>query len=155
MLTDSDLERFWKYVDKTDSCWLWKASLNTYGYGCFWWNKKQHQSHRISWLIKYGAGSDKLLLHSCDNPNCVNPDHLREGTQADNIKDKMIRNRQAKGEKNGQAKLTEEQVLAMKEKYETGGHSLAGLGREYGISVTAVMYIVTGRNWSHLHKGKA
>jgi hypothetical protein len=154
MLTEKDLMRFWKYVVKTDSCWNWTASVNTYGYGCFWWDKKQHQSHRISWLIAYGKQSDKLLLHSCDNPRCVNPEHLREGTQADNMKDKVSRRRHAFGERNAQSRLTEAQVLAIKEKHANGA-TMRGLGREYGVSKTAISQIVKGKHWVHLHKGKA
>ncbi len=154
MLTEKDLERFWKYVEKTDTCWNWKASVNTYGYGCFWWNRKQHQSHRISWMIKYGLNSTMLLLHSCDNARCVNPEHLREGTQSDNIKDKVSRIRQAKGEKNGISRLTEQQVLCIIEEYKIGNTSHAKLGKKYGVSRTAIKYILDGRNWSYLHKGK-
>jgi hypothetical protein len=153
MLTDSDLERYWKYVEKTDTCWLWKASLNTYGYGCFWWNKKQWQAHRVAWIIAHGHIPEKLLLHSCDNPRCVNPDHMREGTQKDNMLDKTSRKRQAVGERAGQAKLKEQQVLEIIEKHKNG-QSMESLGRDYGVSATAVKYIVIGRNWSHLHKGK-
>jgi len=140
MISDKVLERFWKYVDKTDNCWIWKASLNTYGYGCFWWNKKQHQAHRASWYIKHGNHSDKLLLHSCDNPACVNPEHIREGTQADNMKDKVIRRRQVKGQNHGQSRLTEGQVLAILKKY-SEGVSTRTLGKQYGVSKTAIIYI--------------
>lgn len=154
MINDKDLERFWKYVEKTDTCWNWKASLNTYGYGCFWWNRKQHQSHRVSWYIKYGKHSDKLLLHSCDNPACVNPEHLREGAQSDNMKDKVGRRRQATGESHGQSRLTEEQVVAILKKHSEGA-STRKLGKEYNVSKTAILYIIKGKNWAYLQKRKA
>jgi len=154
MISDKDLQRFWKYVSKTDGCWLWTAALNTYGYGCFWWNKKQHQSHRVSWYIKHGVDSNKLLLHSCDNPACVNPEHLREGTQADNMKDKVKRRRQALGEKNGNCRLTEKDVLDILSRHKAGD-SIRGLGREYGVSKTAISHILKGVNWKYLTKGKA
>jgi hypothetical protein len=154
MLSEGDLERFWKYVEKTDTCWLWKASVNTYGYGCFWWNRKQHQSHRISWYIKHNKHSEKLLLHSCDNAACVNPDHLREGTQSDNMKDKVKRRRQAIGEKVGSSRLKEWQVLDILKKH-SEGISISELTKQYPVSDTAIKYIIIGRNWSYLHKGKA
>jgi hypothetical protein len=153
MLTEKDLERFWKYVEKTDNCWNWTASLNTYGYGCFWWNRKQHQSHRVSWYIQYGMFPKDCLLHICDNPKCVNPSHLKEGTQIDNIHDKKNKRRQAYGERMGGSKLKESQVIEIMEKHSLG-ESIANLSREYKVSDTAIKYILIGRNWSYLHKGK-
>ena len=153
MLTDKNLTRFWNYVDKTDNCWNWTAALNTYGYGCFWWDKKQHQSHRISWLIAYGSFPADCLLHICDNPKCVKPDHLKEGSQADNMADKKHKRRQAFGERIGKSKLTESQVLDILKKH-SEGQSMFSLGKEYGVSDTAISYIVKGKNWSYLHKGK-
>jgi hypothetical protein len=141
--------RYWKYVEKTDSCWNWTASVNTYGYGCFWWNKKQHQAHRISWYIKHGSLPKNLLLHICDNPKCVNVEHLQEGTQADNMKDKVKKRRQAIGENNGQSRLTEAQVLDIK-KALVNGASMRSLAKKYGVSKTAIKYILIGRTWSYL-----
>lgn len=154
MLTDKDLARFWNYVDKTNDCWNWTAAVNTYGYGCFWWNKKQHQSHRVSWFIAYGTHPADCLLHICDNPKCVNPSHLKEGSQVDNMADKKHKRRQAFGEKMAASKLTESDVLDIYKKH-AEGQSLASLGREYGVSDTAISHVVKGKNWSHLHKGKA
>lgn len=151
LISESDYKRFWKYVNKTENCWNWTASVNTYGYGCFWWNGKQWQAHRVSWYIKYNSFPKDCLLHICDNPRCINPQHLKEGSQKDNIQDKVLKQRQAKGSNNGNARLTEEEVLSIKNKY-SKGQSLRSLAKEYTVSKTAIKYIIIGRTWSYLNE---
>jgi hypothetical protein len=95
------MERFWSKVDKAPDCWEWNAALNNKGYGIFLWKGKPKLSHRVAWMLHTGA-SDLLppedkLLHSCDNTKCVNPDHLRIGTQKDNARDMMERGRWGRG----------------------------------------------------------
>jgi len=93
--------RFWPKVQKSDGCWLWLAGVNRQGYGKFTFSDdKKHTigAHRMSYILAHGeipAGKD--VLHRCDNPPCVNPDHLWLGTIADNMKDKVAKGRQAKG----------------------------------------------------------
>lgn len=107
-------KKFWSKVDKSssiDGCWLWKAKTVTYfGYGRIRVGKKTIVAHRVAWYLIHGVLPQQLLLHSCDNPKCVNPDHLREGTQFENMKDKTSRNRQQKGQSHPHSKLTESEV---------------------------------------------
>jgi len=80
-------EDFWRNVRKTASCWIWEGSRNENGYGMFSLNECQ-TTHRISWTLKFGKiPKGKWILHKCDNPPCVNPDHLFIGTHTDNMKD--------------------------------------------------------------------
>ncbi len=88
----TDEQRFWLKVKKTDMCWLWKGYLTRKnGYGKISFNKKDQVAHRVSWQLKNGdIPTGMSVLHKCDNPPCVNPDHLFLGTQRDNVLD-MVR----------------------------------------------------------------
>ena len=88
MLTHKQLTRFWKKVNKTNTCWFWTASKDRDGYGLFWLEpKKSIKSHRLSAILAGKDMSLPVVRHLCHNPSCVNPNHLITGTQADNIKD--------------------------------------------------------------------
>ena len=87
MLTNEQIDRYWKKVNKSDSCWEWTASKDRDGYGIFCVTApKTMKAHRISAEL---AGKDitQVVRHTCHNPACVNPDHLVSGTQTDNMKD--------------------------------------------------------------------
>lgn len=80
-------ERFWKYVEKTDSCWLWTGARSG-DRGWIWYNKRYQLAYRVSFqMLKGQIPGGLFVLHSCDNGLCVNPDHLFLGTQKDNIQD--------------------------------------------------------------------
>jgi len=89
------IKLFWDKVDKVNSrdCWEWKASRNRDGYGQFWIGHMFIAAHRYSWELSRGClvPEDKMILHLCDNPGCVNPDHLYCGTQSDNMRDRHER----------------------------------------------------------------
>ena len=88
----NEVERFWAKVNKTESCWLWQGSTNSDGYGRFNPAGRLVGAHRWSWSQINGPIPDGMcILHSCDTPACVNPSHLRLGTQADNIIDMYSR----------------------------------------------------------------
>lgn len=87
--------RFWSKVEKTETCWVWRAGKNTVnGYGQFWTGKKTTQAHRFLYQIYHGdLPSHVFVCHRCDNPPCVRPDHLFTGTSADNMRDKVSKGR--------------------------------------------------------------
>ena len=84
-------DRFWKFVVKRkNGCWSWKGSTDRHGYGKMSTRKEETQikAHRLSWEIHFGGIPTGLVVcHACDNPNCVNPNHLLLGTQTANIVD--------------------------------------------------------------------
>ena len=92
--TDSDRERFFAKVNKTETCWLWTAQKDKKGYGKFWFDGKKGFAHRYAYKSFNGPIEGKLLVcHSCDVPACVNPEHLWLGTVRDNAVDMVNKNR--------------------------------------------------------------
>jgi hypothetical protein len=84
---DSLNQRFWSKVQKTDGCWLWTAALDDKGYGLFKLDRAMQKAHRVAWRMIVGSTGCFDLLHTCDNPRCVRPDHMRLGTHSENMKD--------------------------------------------------------------------
>lgn len=94
IITQEIIESFWSKVDKTETCWLWTKSKYRHGYGCFCAMGTRHKAHRVSYEIAYGKIKDGLFVcHKCDNPSCVNPDHLFLGTHKDNALDMVNKGR--------------------------------------------------------------
>jgi hypothetical protein len=145
--------RFWLHVEKTDTCWLWTGTpANDFGHGKLWVDGKFIGAHVFAYRLLVGCVQDGLqVLHTCDVPNCVRPDHLYAGTQADNMADKMRRGRHnpTTGEKHGQAILHEEQVLEILQEYATGSRQTF-LAEKYGVARTTIQAIVERRSWKHL-----
>lgn len=101
--------RFLAFVEKTNACWIWKGAVSSRGYGNFRLYGKQTRSHRASYLLFKGEiPNNQIILHSCDNPLCVNPDHLNAGTYKQNMDDREQRKRWTalNGEKSHAAKLS-------------------------------------------------
>jgi hypothetical protein len=95
------IDRFISRINFTanNACWNWCAGKNNSGYGSFSAGGKAYGAHRFSYIITFGdISNDELVCHSCDNPSCVNPNHLWVGTVKDNIADKVRKNRQPKGD---------------------------------------------------------
>lgn len=144
-------ERLFRHVQKTESCWLWVGAKGTMGHGHISLNngvtRRLLLTHRVSWEIHNGEIPDGLcVLHKCDVPNCVNPDHLFLGTKADNSADMISKGRQKKGSQLPQTKLTESQVLEIRDA--TG--TFAEIAKRYSISEGHVHAIRHRRSWAHL-----
>ena len=156
MPQESVVERFWKKVDKkSDSeCWNWLAAKDRRGYGRFSIDYKMVLAHRFSLEVSLGEKIEDGLfaLHSCDNPSCVNPAHLREGTAADNMDDAIERGRQKakKGSENPNAKITEQDVVEIRRLYATSEMPGTKLAEKYGISQANVYEIIHRTAWKHV-----
>lgn len=148
------VERFWSKVKKTRGCWLWIAGKNKRGYGWFRdSNGESRLAHRVSWELVNGVVPDGLLvLHTCDNPSCVRPDHLFIGTHRDNVRDMIEKGRAVyvKGEQHGRAKLGEKEVKEIKRKYFEG--SVLQLSKFYRVSPSMITRILMNKSWNHLLK---
>lgn len=135
-------------------CLLWRKP-NRYGYGRIGVVRPVRAyahigAHQLSWMLHRGPIPDGLcVLHRCDNRACVNPDHLFLGTKTDNARDRDIKNRQAKGTRVNTCKLSPAQVLEVRA-LAAAGAKYRTLGRQFGVSGTAIKYIVSRRNWRHL-----
>lgn len=109
------------------------------------------RAHRYVLEHVQGLNIDgKVVLHTCDNPACCNPDHLVVGTHVDNQADKTAKDRQAKGERNGSSVLTEQQVKDMRKKYKFRFCTYKMLAEEYGVSKDTVQKAVRGIYWKHI-----
>jgi hypothetical protein len=145
-------ERFWKYVDIdiTTGCFNWIGYKNKCGYGSFGYNKKIKLANRVSWQIHYGyKPEDICVLHKCDNPGCVNPDHLWLGTHQENMDDRDNKGRQydRNGEKNGRAKLTIEDVVTIRSLYNNTNTSERKLAKEFNVNSGTIHNILNNKTW--------
>lgn len=153
--------RFWAKVNKDGptvrpelgACWEWTGATTSAGYGVHWQRGKNAPAHRASWEFANGQiPTGKEVCHRCDNPPCVNPDHLFLGTHAENMLDCVAKGRGAhgdsRGDGNGRAKLTEEQVREMRSLGTT--MRVAELTERYGVSDSQVRAILRGERWRHV-----
>ena len=144
--------RFWPRVAVSSGCWVWTGSKDRKGYGAISISvgrQRCYKAHRVAWLLARGPIQAGMhVLHHCDNPPCVNPDHLFLGTNKDNVADRDAKGRHAKlrGALNGQAKLTLPQVDEIRREYATRKVSKAELARRYGVSAFPIWEILTGRS---------
>lgn len=141
-------ERFWPRVSKTPTCWLWQGGKSPKGYGKFWIANKDIRAHRQAWVFTHGPIPIGLVVcHRCDIPSCVNPEHLFLGTQDDNVRDCVIKGRQARGETQSASKLTAEQVLAIRA---IEGVSQRELARRFGVTHALIGYVQRRAIWRHI-----
>ena len=134
-------------VDKTEDCWNWKAGVQHFGYGQFSVGHKGYVAHRYSWIMHKGSIPKALFVcHKCDNPKCVNPDHLFLGSQAKNMKDKTKKGRAQKGTDCYNSKLTPEKVVAII----NDTRYYKEIANEYKISTSLIAKIRAGEAWKHI-----
>ena len=135
-------ERFAKkYVVDSNGCFIWQGKPHTAGYGVFGRNGDQDFAHRYAWFFASGRWPEKgmFVCHSCDNPLCVNPDHLFLGTHQDNVKDAVAKNRM--GAPHKLSKEIRDKILA---EYRQGGIFQRDLAKKYNTSQATVSEICRG-----------
>lgn len=134
--------RFWSKVDRSGECWLWLGGKHPYG--VFWKDGRQRSAHVVSYELAYGSLPDGLyVLHSCDVPRCVNPQHLFAGTALQNTQDMVNKRRNAFGTRQGLSKVTPEVVRAIR----LSLLPQRTLARQHGISQVQVGNIKRLEQW--------
>jgi hypothetical protein len=153
-------DKLWSNVEKTSTCWFWRGRcVNNKGYASIWHGRRSFGVHRISYTLAKGEIPEGLcVLHKCDVPLCVNPDHLFLGTQLDNIRDCEQKGRlklppRQRGAESPSARLTEIQARNICALH-AAGYSTPHLGRMFGVSTSCVGHMVSGRTWKMTPKFK-
>ena len=148
-------ERFNEKVDKGESyllwqdCWLWTASKNEYGYGKIMADGKVKHAHRVAYELYVAPIPDGMLVcHHCDNPSCVNPEHLYIGSHSENIQDRDERGRTQRGETHVRAKLTEVDVLKIRSLCKV--RTRRRLGKMFGVSYGTISCVINRQTWKHI-----
>lgn len=147
----SVMERFMENVDEN---WQWAGGKTTKGYGRFWVKNKTKRAHRVSYELFNGPIDDCMdVLHSCDDPGCVNPEHLHLGDALMNAKERTERNRanSPQGTKNGNSKLTEDQIIAIRKMY-SNGYFQKDIAKTFGVKQNTISRIVRFRTYKILPK---
>ena len=146
-------DRLWRRTLKTETCWLWRGATGHFGHGQIMADRNVEPTrriltaHRVSWELANGPIPDGLcVLHKCDVPRCVRPDHLFLGTKRDNMADAAAKGRSARGSRLPQTKLTEDAVREIRASNETQ----TALAKRYGVSQAAISMARTGAHWSHV-----
>jgi hypothetical protein len=160
------VDRFWKQVEKTPTCWIWTGNRHAYGYGRF--GKGRRLTHRVSWELANGPIPDGLqVLHKCDNPPCVRPDHLFLGKNLENNWDSINKGRRPQRPNvaiTARRIFSDDEVRTIRELYErdkpagnplrrgpkSRPHSQAGLAKLFGVDHRTIAYIVNRKTYKHV-----
>uniref|UniRef100_E6VL69 HNH nuclease domain-containing protein n=1 Tax=Rhodopseudomonas palustris (strain DX-1) TaxID=652103 RepID=E6VL69_RHOPX len=153
-------ERFWAKVQKSSdpgACWLWSGTTTSTGYGLMWVKDREGRwrnlgAHRVALALSGKNVVGRFVLHRCDNPSCVRPDHLRRGSHKDNMADMTSKGRQARGSGHGRAKLTEDNVMDIRIRYSAGMITQRELADEFGVRREQISDIVNLKSWKHLEQ---
>lgn len=156
-------------------CWEWAGAREKDGYGTLEWNGKKRKAHRLAYEYFIGPVDNLLVCHHCDNPPCINPQHLFLGTHKDNHLDSVIKGRRATGSRNGRnthperyprgsnhprtlhpewwpSKLTPADVRYIRRHYKAGRNNKNStyFARIYSVNRRTIMCAINGRHWRHI-----
>ncbi len=147
----SYMERFDSFVmpEPMSGCFLWIGGTDADGYGCFWYEGKTVKAHKMSWIMNFGSIPDnQCVLHKCDNPPCINPNHLFLGSNKDNTQDSIKKNRRAifYGDENPVSKLTSTDVALIR----TSKTKQQILAKELGVTRSLISMVRNRKIWRHI-----
>lgn len=148
-------EKFWtqcRMIDHNSFCWFWKGHRDQDGYGTLRFQGRRWKAHRLAYFLTNGPiPSGAFVCHRCDNPHCVNPSHLFLGSPADNMADKVAKQRQTFGTRISTAKLIPSQVVEIRALLQMK-QSQRSIARLFGVSPTLISAINTGKVWKSVGK---
>jgi hypothetical protein len=160
-------DRFFLHVNKagplipgmSSACWVWTGSRGSkaFPYGHFGMGsrtdgtRRVERSHRVSWFLAHGQWPSQFILHKCDNPPCVNPEHLFEGDNLANMADMISkgRKRTAQGTSHWKHVLTDADVIVIRRRL-AAGETPEQLAPHFGVQSPAIRKILTRRTWRHI-----
>lgn len=153
-LPQSAVEKILVNYEVVKDCWEWKGKKDKDGYGRLRVGGRiTIRTNRAAWIVANGEiPNGKMICHKCDNPCCINPDHLYVGTAKDNATDRRNRGRSnnERGSLRWNSKLTEEQVRQISIDYVPGKDSQTEVAKKYGVSQATISHILRGANWKHV-----
>ena len=155
-LSESILSRV--EYDTNGGCWLWSAGQTADGYGTVQHKKQTQLAHRVSFEVFSGTSAQGMLVcHRCDVPQCVNPDHLFLGTQADNMADMVRKGRASRlnGQRNGRAKISDDQAREVRDLLHLKAFSASEIARSYRVSTSTIGRIKSGETFTAVWQGYA
>lgn len=148
--------RFFKHIERTADCWIWKAAKNEHGYGIFRIYPKNYLAHRFVYMLVYGDIPQTLfVLHKCDNPSCVNPNHLFLGTQKDNMVDCKQKGRVKTvghlfyGEDHYNSKLKESEIWLIFRVANLTKFPHHKMAKMFRVNTTTIQRIIYKKTWNH------
>lgn len=159
-------QRLWpRAVPSETGCLVWTGWCDPRGYGVIRHNARRWKAHRVAYTLTFGDIPDGMIvMHSCDNPPCINPAHLSLGTDADDIADRDAKKRSAtgdrhgsrtkpwattRGERNTHARINEEIVRSIRQR-RASGETFTSIARDVGMDKSSVSRIANGLRWSHV-----
>lgn len=169
------VDNFFKHVEKSDGCWEWSGKRNPQGYGICRFKNKISRAHRVSIELHLGRPTPTGLevCHKCDNPPCVNPDHLFEGTRSENIRDAVSKGRfehnkwiprpggkdhymikdpfKYCGEKHYNSRLSQDDVVSILNRIKSGFMN-KDIAIEFNVDPSLISGIKIGRIWKHIER---
>lgn len=141
--------RFWSKVKKMSGCWLWTGGKLSNGYGVIWRDGRHRYAHRIAFELQHGSiPAGKHVLHRCNTPLCQRGTHIYAGTDTENQRDRISAGTSNRGERNGQAKLTSEEVVVIRA---LRGHlTQKRIAAMFSIDQSTVCDVQRGKHWKYV-----
>lgn len=149
-MTERELTLYWRKVEKGPGCWLWTAATNKNGYGVYTVKSQDrvYLAHRLAFILEHGPLlPGECVCHKCDRPRCVRYDHLFKATQSENRADCVRKGRHARGTKQGNASMVEQDVVDILRMVNTEGMKPVEVANAKGISNASVYKILRGGSW--------